>query len=58
NLLKIEELDGKEEEKGAFVFALESNRGHLDRSDLKHCKMYPFDGTQKNQGEGIALANP
>nr|GFC17407.1 hypothetical protein [Tanacetum cinerariifolium] len=44
-----------EEERGAFVFALESrNRGHLDRSDLKHCKMYPIDVTQKNHGEDIA----
>nr|GFD17017.1 hypothetical protein [Tanacetum cinerariifolium] len=29
-----------------------------DRSDLKHCKMYPIDVTQKNHGEDIALANP
>nr|GEY10804.1 hypothetical protein [Tanacetum cinerariifolium] len=46
---RSKELDGKEEERGAFMFALESqNRGHLDRSDLKHCKMYPIDVTQKN----------
>nr|GEW72506.1 hypothetical protein [Tanacetum cinerariifolium] len=48
------EFEGKEEERGAFVFALESNRGHLDRSDLKHSKMYPIYVTQKNHGEEIA----
>nr|GFB25647.1 hypothetical protein [Tanacetum cinerariifolium] len=30
------------------------NRGHPDRSDSKHCKMYPIDVTQKNHGEDIA----
>nr|GEW38207.1 hypothetical protein [Tanacetum cinerariifolium] len=45
---RSKELDGKEEERGAFVFALESqNGGHLDRSDLKHRKMYPIDVTHK-----------
>nr|GEW84996.1 reverse transcriptase domain-containing protein [Tanacetum cinerariifolium] len=28
-------------------FLLLRNRGHPDRSDLKHCKMYPIDVTQK-----------
>nr|GEV33483.1 hypothetical protein [Tanacetum cinerariifolium] len=54
-LLRSKELDGEEKERGAFVFALESrNRGHLDRFDLKHCKMYLIGVTQKNHGEDIA----
>nr|GEV25288.1 hypothetical protein [Tanacetum cinerariifolium] len=83
---RSKEFEREEEERGAFVFALESvtrllkyltfdllsiidkhsrgilsrkfllqqNRGHLDRSGLKHCKMYPIDVTQKNHSEDIA----
>nr|GEW97084.1 hypothetical protein [Tanacetum cinerariifolium] len=33
---------------GSRVAVAERNRGHLDRSGLKHCKMYPIGVTRKN----------